>query len=204
MSDVSRDPSAPKREAAPPARDPTITEILNRCSDGDPGALNEVLPLVYDDLRRIAHRRLQAERTDHTLDTTAIVHEAYINLAGQAAAGWNDRAHFFAVSARIIRNLLVDYARRHGSGKRGGDWVRIPLRPDIAVTHGEEGVVELLVLDQALSALGRHEASLERIVECRFFAGMTVGETARALELSPRTIARDWRRAKAYLLEALS
>lgn len=181
-----------------------ITEILARCASGDRAAFDRLVPLVYEDLRRIAHRRLRAERTDHTLDTTALVHEAYLGLVDQATATWNDRAHFFAVAARVIRNVLVDYARRQGAEKRGGDRVRVPLGPEAAGTEGGPGAVELIALDRALTRLGQHDLELERIVECRYFAGMTVAETAEALGSSERTIARNWTRARAYLFEALT
>ena len=181
-----------------------ITEILARCAGGDRRAFDNLVPLVYEDLRRIAHRRLQAERTDHTLDTTALVHEAYIGLVDQATATWNDRAHFFAVAARVIRNVLVDYARRTSAQKRGGDVVRIPLQPSVASTSGGPKTIELIALDAALTDLGKRDSQLERVVEYRFFAGLTVRETAEALGSSERTVARDWARAKAYLFEALS
>jgi RNA polymerase sigma factor (TIGR02999 family) len=181
-----------------------ITGILARCASGDRAAFDRLVPLVYEDLRRIAHRRLRAERTDHTLDTTALVHEAYLELVDQATATWNDRAHFFAVAARVIRNVLVDYARRQGAAKRGGDRLRVPLGPDSVVTEGEAGTVELVDLDRALTELGARDPELERVVECRFFAGMTVPETAEALGYSERTVARNWTRAKAWLFEALA
>ncbi|MFO7588550.1 MAG: sigma-70 family RNA polymerase sigma factor [Gemmatimonadota bacterium] len=181
-----------------------ITGILARCANGDRAAFDRLVPLVYEDLRRIAHRRLRAERTDHTLDTTALVHEAYLELVDQATATWNDRAHFFAVAARVIRNVLVDYARRQGAEKRGGDRVRVPLGPEAARTEGGPGAVELIALDRALTRLGLHDPELERMVECRYFAGMTVPETAEALGTSERTVARNWTRARAYLFDALS
>jgi RNA polymerase sigma factor (TIGR02999 family) len=191
-------------QASAPPQSGELTELLARCSAGEREAFDRLVPLVYEDLRRIAHRRLQAERADHTLDTTALVHEAYLGLVDQATASWNDRAHFFAVAARVIRNVLVDYARRRGATKRGGDQVRVPLRPEIAPSKEGVGAIELVVLDQALTNLGRLDPDLERVVECRFFAGMTVSETAAALGRSERTIARDWSRAKAHLFEALS
>lgn len=181
-----------------------VSEILARCSRGDDEAFDQLVPLVYDDLRRIAHRRLQAERTDHTLDTTELVHEAYLGLVDQATAGWNDRAHFFAVAARVMRNVLVDYARRRAALKRGGGMIRIPLRPGVAADESGPGTIDLTALDLALSELGRRDPKLERLVECRYFAGMTVRETAEVLGSSERTVARDWNRAKAHLFDALS
>jgi RNA polymerase sigma factor (TIGR02999 family) len=184
--------------------DPTeITAVLARCSGGDREAFESLVPLVYDDLRRIAHRRLQSERTDITLDTTAVVHEAYLALVDQATATWNDRAHFFAVAARVIRHVLIDHARRRGALKRGGGELRVPLKDDLVPAEGIQQV-DLVALDHALAELGRHDPRLERVVECRFFGGMTVPETAAALDTSVRTVERDWTRARAYLYQALS
>lgn len=179
-----------------------ITALLEAHSSGDPDALDRLMPLVYDDLRAIAHGRLAMERPDHTLDTTDIVHEAYLKLVDQDTATWRDRAHFFAVSSRVIRNLLIDYARERNAAKRGGGAIRLPLDEQLA---GETPrTIELLALDEALTALGRHDERLERVVECRFFGGMTVKETAETLGVSVSTTERDWRRARAYLYEVLS
>ena len=177
--------------------------MLARCSSGEREAFESLVPLVYDDLRRIAHRRLQSERTDHTLDTTALVHEAYLALVDQATATWNDRAHFFAVAARVIRHVLIDHARRRGALKRGGGDVRVPLRDDLLSVEGTPDV-DLVDLDKALAKLGRRDPRLERVVECRFFGGMTVAETAAALGTSVRTVERDWTRARAYLYQSLT
>lgn len=179
-----------------------ITDLLEACSSGDRIAFDRLIPLVYDDLRAIAHGRLQLERSDHTLNTTAIVHEAYIKLVDQATATWRDRAHFFAVSSKVIRNLLIDHARRRKTAKRGGGAIRLPL---IERLVGEEPrTVELLALDEALRSLGRLDARLERVVEYRFFGGLTMPETAEALGVSLTTAETDWRRAKTYLFKALS
>lgn len=177
--------------------------MLARCSSGEREAFESLVPLVYDDLRRIAHRRLQAENTDHTLDTTEIVHEAYLALVDQATATWNDRAHFFAVAARVIRHVLIDHARRRGALKRGGGDVRVPLRDDLLSVEGAPDI-DLVDLDKALAKLGGRDPRLERVVECRFFGGMTVAETAVALGTSVRTVERDWTRARAYLYQALT
>jgi RNA polymerase sigma factor (TIGR02999 family) len=177
--------------------------MLARCAGGDREAFESLVPLVYDDLRRIARRRLQSERTDISLDTTAVVHEAYLALVDQATATWNDRAHFFAVAARVIRHVLIDHARRQGALKRGGDRVKVPLADDLAAAD-EPGSIDLVALDTALAELGRLDERLERVVECRFFGGMTVPETAAAMDLSVRTVERDWTRARAYLFKALS
>lgn len=179
-----------------------VTRLLSACSAGDADAFERLIPLVYDDLRRIAHRRLRSERTEHTLDTTAVVHEAYLRLAETRESSWRDRAHFFAVCARVIRHVLVDHARRRGSRKRGGDVIRVPIRDGI--TGRTPRVTEFLALEEALHELEKRDPRLVRVVECRFFAGLTVAETAEALGSSRRTVERDWTRAKAYLYRALA
>jgi RNA polymerase sigma factor (TIGR02999 family) len=179
-----------------------VADLLTRCAAGEHDAFHRLIPLVYDDLRRIAHRRLAAERTGLTLDTTAVVHEAYLRLAERPGAGWRDRAHFFAVSARIIRHVLVDHARKRQSQKRGGDAVRIQVHDGLP---GEpQRPVDLLALEEALNRLAVLDERLVRVVECRFFAGLDVAETAEVLASSRRTVERDWTRAKAYLYQALT
>ena len=182
--------------------DGDITGLLHACSQGDEQAMDELIPLVYDDLRAIARQRLAREGTGHTLSTTAVVHEAYVKLVDQSSAGWRDRAHFFAASARIIRNLLVDYARERKAAKRGGGAIHLPL--DEGLDGREPRTIELLALDEALTALGRHDERLERVVECRFFAGMTMEETAEILGISRSTARRDWLKARAYLYRMLT
>jgi RNA polymerase sigma factor (TIGR02999 family) len=179
-----------------------ITSLLQACSSGSDDAFDRLIPLVYDDLRAIAHRRLRLERADHTLNTTAVVHEAYLKLVDQASATWRDRAHFYAVSARVIRHLLIDYARERKAVKRGGGSILLPLDEQLA---GEPPrTIELLALDEALAELGRKDERLEHLVECRFFGGMTMQDTAETLGVSLSTAERDWRRARAYLFDALS
>lgn len=195
MSDVRQPPSGPN----PGRRD--ITRLLNECADGDDRAFDRLIELVYADLRRIAHRRLQSERADHTLDTTALVHEAYLKLVPQSAASWGDRAHFFAVASRVIRHVLIDYARRRSADKRSGG-IRVPLREDTAGVAPRE--VEILDLERALERLASRDPRMEKIVECRFFGGMTVEETAEALGVSTSTVDRDWARARTYLVLDLS
>jgi RNA polymerase sigma factor (TIGR02999 family) len=177
-----------------------ITRLLRRCADGERAAFDRLIDLVYGDLRRIAHRRLRDERAGHTLDTTALVHETYLKLLPQAETPWGDRAHFFAVAARAVRQVLIDYARYRKADKRWGG-IRIPLGPDTATT--EPGGVDLLALEQALERLGELDPRLERVVECRFFGGMTVPETAEVLGVSTSTVDRDWARAKTYLRREL-
>lgn len=179
-----------------------ITELLQACTAGETDAFDRLIPLVYDDLRAIAHGRLAFERPDHTLNTTSVVHEAYLGLVDQATATWRDRAHFFAVSSKVIRNVLIDYARERKALKRGGGAIHLPLSEELS---GEQPrTVELLALDEALTRLGEKDRRLERVVECRFFGGMSIEETAETLGVSRRTAQREWRRARAYLYNALS
>lgn len=184
-----------------------VTELLAAHSRGDPGAFDRLVPLVYEDLRRIAHRHLASEREGHTLNTTAVVHEAYLRLAEGVGAGWTDRAHFFAVASRVMRHVLIDYARTRGREKRGGGAVRVPLdriarKPERHVGNGE--LIELLALDQALTRLSTKNHRMGRVVECRLFGGMRMKEIAATLDTSLSTVERDWRRAKAYLYRDLA
>lgn len=178
-----------------------VTRLLGECAEGDPEAFDRLIPLVYEDLRKIAHRRLAHERAEHTLSTTAVVHEAYLKLVNQATATWRDRAHFFAVAATVIRHVLVDYARARDTAKRGGGAIRIPLSDDLDGV--EPATIELLALEEALEKLARRDPRLERVVEYRFFGGMTMEDTAAAVGVSLRTAERDWARAKAYLYRTL-
>lgn len=177
--------------------DDEVTLLLGDCAAGDREAFERLIPLVYDDLRRIARRRLAAEQVGHTLSTTAVVHEAYLQLVNQATATWRDRAHFFAVASRVIRHVLVDHARARKAAKRGGNAIRIPLNDDLDGKSAD--VVDLLALDEALRSLAELDPRLERVVEYRFFGGMTMRDTAEALGVSRRTAVRDWKRARAHL-----
>lgn len=178
-----------------------ITDQLVELKVGDREALNRLVPLVYDELRRIAHRELRRERDGHTLNTTALVHDAYVRLADQNRSSWVDRRHFFAVSATVMRRVLVDYARRHHAAKRGGGWTPVSLDEESLVA--EERAEMLVALDDALSRLGRVDERLCRVVECRYFAGLTEDETADVLGVSTRTVRRDWVKAKGWLLQAM-
>lgn len=182
-----------------------VTALLEAVMAGDPDALDRLVPLVYHSLHEIAHHHRRAERPEHTLNTTAIVHEAYLRLAGASSPSWRDRAHFLAVSSHVIRHVLIDYERRRMAEKRGGDMLRVPLNEDLAVAavEGPDTSVEFLALDAALRDLASHEPRLERVVECRFFGGLTGRETAEVLGVSERTVERDWARARAYLRRAL-
>src|SRR4051812_27229994 len=177
--------------------DPNISKLLAGWGAPDGSARDEVVSLVYDELRRIAHRYLQHERTGHTLQTTALVNEAYLRMIELERMQWTDRAHFFAMAATLMRRILVDYARQRGRGKRGGDVVIVPLDGhDVAATPA----LDIDALDRALEKLGTLDAQQAQIVELRFFGGLTVEETAAALELSASTVKRDWVSAKAWLL----
>jgi RNA polymerase sigma factor (TIGR02999 family) len=177
--------------------DKSITLLLQRWSAGDREAAARVLPLVYDELRRIASEQFGRERNGHTLQATAVVNEAYLRLSGQRGLSWPSRAHFFAFAAHLMRRVLVDYARHHNRDKRGGHWERVTL--------AEAGAVlprlgtDLEALDQALDRLGALDAQKAAVVEMRFFGGLTLEETAQQLGVSPETVSRQWRRAKAWL-----
>ena len=171
--------------------------MLGALREGDRSALDRLMPIVYDELRQIAQRYLHRERHDHTLNTTALVHEAYLQLSAQDQPHWNNRAHFFAVAAMAIRRILVDYARRRGARKRGGGVHMVSL--DEAALLPEAQAEALVVLDEALSRLESMDPRMSRVVECRFFGGLTVDETAEVLDVSPSTVDRDWGRAKLWL-----
>lgn len=177
--------------------DGTVTQLLQDWSSGNPQAAAEVLPMVYQELRRIAARQLRRERDDHTLEATALVHEAYMRLQGQAGFHWPSRAHFFAFAAHLIRRILVDHARNRNRAKRGGGWERVTLAEaaDLALSKSPD----LLALDEALSSLETLDPRKAAVVELRFFAGLNLEETADQLGISPETVGREWRRAKAWL-----
>jgi len=181
--------------------DPDITGLLLAWRAGDRHAVDRLFPLVYDELRRIAHRQLGRERPDHTLGTTALVHEAYLKLVDQSRAQLTDRAHFFAVAARAMRRILVDYARRHRALKRGGAPARVSL--DDATLVADQRADTLVALDDALTRLTDVDERLSGVVECRFFGGLTEEETAEALGVTARTVRRDWVKAKGWLSQAL-
>lgn len=184
--------------------DPTrgeVTRLARRWSEGDDDAFDRLVELVYDDLRRIAHHHLDAGARGGTVDTTALVHEAYLKLARVEGGVWEGRAQFLAFCSKAMRRILIDYARRRSAAKRGGPLVRVPLRDDAAVVEAE--VTRMLSIDEALRGLERHDARMGRIVECRFFGGMSVADTAEAVGAPTRTVEREWARARAYLHEAL-
>jgi RNA polymerase sigma factor (TIGR02999 family) len=178
-----------------------VTALLADWSRGNRNALNQLLPLVYAELRRVAARQLRRERADHTLQPTALVHEVFIRLVDQRQVDWQNRTHFFGVAAQVMRRILVDHARRHGARKRGEGvrCVSIDEAKDVAASNG----MPVLALDEALDRLEIVDAELARIVELRAFAGLTIEEAARVLSVSPSTAKRDWRTAKAWLTREL-
>lgn len=191
----------------PSPEDPeAITEALCALRNGAPDAMDRLVPLVYEQLRRIAHLQLRAEPVGHTFSTTALVHEAYLKLVDQTRAEWQDRGHFFAVASGAMRRILVDYARRYRAARRGGGDNGAPARP-VPLDDTEIPVAEradaLVALDEALERLGQLDARQARVVECRFFGGLTEEETAAALGISQRTVAREWVTARGWLYQEL-
>jgi RNA polymerase sigma factor (TIGR02999 family) len=174
-----------------------ITHLLKEWTDGDERALERLTPLVYEELRHQAARYLRRERPGHTLQTTALIHEAYLRLIDAKDIHWQSRAHFFAIAANLMRRVLVDHARRRDAYKRGGANLRLTLDESIAVAN--EVDVDLLAIDQALDRLATIDPQQARIVELRFFSGLSVEETAAALGVSPKTVKRDWSVARAWL-----
>jgi RNA polymerase sigma factor (TIGR02999 family) len=183
-----------------------ISRLLAAARQGDGSATHRLVALVYDELHAMARRELRRRRPGQTITTTALVHEAYLKLAHHPGATWEDRSHFLSVAALAMRHILVDSARRRVARKRGGEVVRIPL-DDFHLGGGEPGgeayAVEILALDRALTSLATLNERLSRLVELRFFAGLTEEETARVMGTSERTVRRDWRKARAVLLQAL-
>jgi RNA polymerase sigma factor (TIGR02999 family) len=179
----------------------SVTELLLECRSDDRAA-DRLFPLVYDELRRIAHLHLRRERTGHTLGTTALVHEAYLKLVDITRVEWRDRVHFLSMAARAMRRILVDYARQHRAERRGGGVTPLGLdeAPDLSV---ETQADELIALDDALARLGELSPRLVQVVEHRFFAGMTEEETAAALAVDVRTVRRDWVKARGWLRQSL-
>jgi RNA polymerase sigma-70 factor (ECF subfamily) len=174
-----------------------ITELLVAWSGGDKKALDELMQVVYEELRRLAHRQLAKERQDHTLQTTALVNEAYLKLVDQKRVKWQGRSHFFALSSQLMRRILVDYARSRQYAKRGGGKSALPLDEALIVAPGRAS--EMIALDEALTKLAKHDERKARIVELRFFAGMSIDETSDLLGVSPGTVMKDWTLAKAWL-----
>ena len=179
-----------------------VTQLLLDWGKGDQRALERLTPLVYGELKRLAGRYLRRERPGHTLQSTALVHEAYLRLIDQRSAHWQNRAHFFGVAAQLIRRILVDYARRGHAAKRGAGAVKLSLEDVVETPRGRD--LDVVALDDALETLARLDPQQSRIVELRFFAGLSIEETAEVLHISPATVKRDWTAAKAWLYRDLT
>lgn len=179
-----------------------LTQLLARYRDGDQSVANDLFSFIYDELRHIAHRVLAGERPDHTLSTTALVHEAYFKLVDQRNVDWKDRAHFCAIAAQAMRRILVDYARRRRAKKRGGDAIHIPLEENRIAIDQQAGL--LVSLDAALDRLKLLNPRLAQVVDLRFFGGLTEEEMAAVLDVSSRTVRRDWVKARAWLYQELT
>jgi len=188
------------KEEAPTARG-EVTELLSAVRRGEAGAIDRLVPLVYDELRAAARRQLAGRRLGQTLDTTDLVHETYLKLVDRSRADWRDRTHFLAASAVAMRHILVDSARRRAAVKRGGDAHRTPLRESRVGVEGQ--VAEILAVDEALTVLESFDPKLSRLVELRFFGGWRIDEIAELRSVSGRTVLRDWRKARAFLYRAL-
>lgn len=185
-----------------PDQSAEITRLVERWSDGEEDALDLLIEVVYDDLKGIARRHLSLGAHDAVLDTTGLVHEAYLKLAGAGKGSWPSRAHFFAFCSKAMRRLLIDHARAGSAAKRGGTRVQVTLSDDAASVEAE--ILDILSVEQALVRLEARSTRMAQIVECRFYGGMSVLETAEALSASPRTVEREWTRARAYLLATMS
>lgn len=199
------DSTSPTPKPLPPSGDPRggnspsgeVTRLLSAVANGSDSAAGELLPLVYAELRRVAEAYLRRERGDHTLQPTALVHEAYLRLVDQKAASFTDKVHFMRVAARAMRRVLVDHARAHRAAKRGGGAAELPM--DEGLVMIENRAIDMLALDEALDELQRLDAEQARVVELRFFAGLTSAEVAHVLGLSLRTVEREWSFARAWL-----
>jgi len=179
-----------------------VTQLLIEWSNGDKAALDKLMPLIHEELRRLAHHYMSRERSGHTLQTTALVNEAYLRLVNRKGVHWQNRAHFFAIAAQSMRSILVDHARSLAYAKRGGGAPKISL--DEAMIVSQERAAEVVALDEVLKELASFDPQQSRIVELRFFGGLTIEETAEVLELSPATIKREWSTAKAWLYHELA
>jgi RNA polymerase sigma factor (TIGR02999 family) len=189
-------------------REQDLTGLLIEWRQGDEAALDKLTPLVYDEIRRIAHRYLQRERAGHTLQTTALVNEAYIRLAGSQNVAWQNRSHFFAVTAQVMRHILIDHARRRSYVKHGGEVRQVAFDEAVASSEAtlmtQPRAAELLALDEALDELAKLDLRKSRVVELRYFGGLSLDETAEVLEVSQMTVRRDWRAAKAWLYKRVT
>ncbi len=178
-----------------------VTQLLIKWSDGDKAALDQLIPLVHSELRRIARRYMRRQSPEHTLETSALINEAYLRLVDQQSVEWKNRAHFFAASAQIMRNILIDHARKYRYAKRGAGAPKIEL--DEAAVIPEQRAAEFVALDDALSELATVDPRKSQIVELRFFGGLNIEETAEVMKISPATVQREWRAARAWLQRAM-
>lgn len=179
-----------------------VTLLLQGWRNGDRKALDALLPLVYKELHRLAHFQLRKERPDHTLQSAALVHEAYLRLLGLKVPQWESRTHFFAIAAQLMRQILVDYARRHGAAKRGGGGCKLTLQEATALSRQKD--VDVVSLDDALDALAKIDPRQSKVVELRFFAGLSLEEISQALDIAPATVQRDWTAARAWLYREIA
>lgn len=181
----------------------SITRMLQEWNNGNREVINDLMPLVYDELHHQAKRYLRRERQDHTLQTTALIHEAYLKLIDQRNVEWKSRTHFFAIAAQAMRRILVDYARAGKREKRGGDNIKLPLEETLQIAGKEEKIIDIIALDEALTRLAERDERQARIVELRYFADLSLEETAAALGISRATAALDWSMAKSWLFREL-
>jgi RNA polymerase sigma-70 factor (ECF subfamily) len=180
-----------------------VTELLLEFSNGNQAVVNDIFPLIYGELKKLANNYLRNERGNHTLQPTALVHEAYLKLVDHTRMNWQNRAHFVGMAATLMRQILIDHARRHRAGKRGGENENLQLEESIVIVAGEK-TMDLIRLDEALKDLAKFDEFKSKLVELRYFGGLSVEETAEVLQVSTITVKRHWRMAKAWLAEAIS
>ena len=180
-----------------------ITQMLLELTDGNEEVVNQILPHIYDELRRLASSYLRRERSNHTLQPTALVHEAYMKLIDQSRVKWQNRAHFFGIAAQVMRRILMDHARKHTAEKRGGDAEVLPIEEEILIVSHDKSA-ELVALDDALNQLAEMDERKAKIVELRYFGGLSIEETAEVLGVSVPTVNREWRMAKAWLYSEIA
>ena len=180
-----------------------ITRMLIELTDGNRDVVDQILPHIYDELKRLASSYLRRERSDHTLQPTALVHEAYMKLIDQKRVHWQNRAHFFGIAAQVMRRILLDHARKHQAGKRGGEVEKLPIEEEILVVSHDKSA-ELIALDDALQELAKLDEQKAKVVELRYFGGLSIEETAEVMGVSVPTINRQWRMAKAWLYSQIA
>ena len=181
----------------------SITEMLIELTDGNKEVVNHILPHIYDELRRLASSYLRKERSNHTLQPTALVHEAYMKLIDQNRVKWQNRAHFFGIAAQVMRRILMDHARKHQAEKRGGEYEKLPIEEEILIVSHDKSA-ELIALDEALEELSKLDPDKAKIVELRYFGGLSIEETAEVMGVSVPTVNRHWKMAKAWLFSQIS